>query len=789
MNCLQTVAAAHLRLGRIDGVPVFHRVNLRTQFIGRINGKCLVGCLLASLAISGTGVSGSQVPDKRSITVEDCVRTRRIVPGEVKISLDGKELAYVVKSPDPRTNRNNYILYVRSLGELERRDNGRKLLEADSISGIRWMDTGRLAARVEQIEGTRTRDRLIIVEPSTGAREMIECPKGAQDYSMTPDERIIVFSTVVSDKPQEPGALPVVSADQQLRGYVIPFRRDHKTFGVWIDSEIKVYRRTGKDHFEISKLWFTGPEGLERRSMLPNIDLLNLSPDGKYLLFEYWTDKLPKDWEELPVVRQLRAIGSGARYVFALCEMSSGRIRWAFNSAGGFIQKTAWAADSRSYAVVSPSPFGSTEGNDEERAAAASGNEYFYLYRFGHVFTIDVSTGQVTRVLSRDSGKPGDSIFRYDGPLAWKKSQGDFILRTGVNEFARMNFKDGEWKEAEQFEFAGPGTFGSSFASDGETLVGISESPNTPPDIRLVDIGSRKQTLLTNLNPDYEHIEVGEIQDFRWTNRYGSRSEGELIKPVGYEPGKRYPLVIMGTNFGHEFVTAGAYFAPQSLANAGFVVLLTGGYPIDRKIPPGQYPGEMSEAFNYMAMVESAIDLLSKEGMIDTDRVGIAGFSRSSFLTDFTLSHSTYHFRAASSADGGAYEYAEYTTFLDMAALLGHEAMMGGPPYGETLKNWLDYAAPFSASHIHTPLLMEYTIIDSAKEMFTMLNRQEKPVELYFYPHGHHPLDTPFERVSSLQRNVDWFRFWLQGYERPGAEDPQQYTRWRAFRAMQEAEK
>jgi len=240
---------------------------------------------------------------------------------------------------------------------------------------------------------------------------------------------------------------------------------------------------------------------------------------------------------------------------------------------------------------------------------------------------------------------------------------------------------------------------------------------------------------------------------------------------------------LMGTSGAHEFITDAPYttsFAPQSLADAGFVVLLA-KYPIDDKIPDAEFPGGMTEAYNWMGMVESAIDLLSSEGLIDKDRVGIVGFSRTSWLTDFTLSHSSYHFQAASSADSGIYTYTGYARSLDMGALLAYEDEMGGPPYGETFKNWVAYAAPFNASHIHAPLLMEYTRVEAAYELFTLLNRQGKPVELYFYPNGHHPLDTPFERVSSLQRNVDWFRFWLQGYERPNPEDPEQYVRWRAL--------
>jgi hypothetical protein len=38
---------------------------------------------------------------------------------------------------------------------------------------------------------------------------------------------------------------------------------------------------------------------------------------------------------------------------------------------------------------------------------------------------------------------------------------------------------------------------------------------------------------------------------------------------------------------------------------------------------------------------------------------------------------------------------------------------------------------------------------------------------------------TPQARLASVQRNLDWYRFWPQSYERPNPEDPDQYVRWR----------
>jgi len=108
---------------------------------------------------------------------------------------------------------------------------------------------------------------------------------------------------------------------------------------------------------------------------------------------------------------------------------------------------------------------------------------------------------------------------------------------------------------------------------------------------------------------------------------------------------------------------------------------------------------------------------------------------------------------------------------------------------------WLAGAPAFNADKGRTLLLMEYTkggIAEeplSAYEFHTALVDLKKPVDLSFYPLGNHPLDTPFERGASLQRNVDWFRFWMQGYETASPPcDPDQCKRWEHLRDLRDVD-
>jgi hypothetical protein len=73
-------------------------------------------------------------------------------------------------------------------------------------------------------------------------------------------------------------------------------------------------------------------------------------------------------------------------------------------------------------------------------------------------------------------------------------------------------------------------------------------------------------------------------------------------------------------------------------------------------------------------------------------------------------------------------------------------------------------------------------------ELYSSLYRQHKPVDLIWIPNGQHILQKPAERLASQQMTVDWFRFWLQDYERTNSDDANQYARWRELRRTQEQE-
>jgi hypothetical protein len=65
---------------------------------------------------------------------------------------------------------------------------------------------------------------------------------------------------------------------------------------------------------------------------------------------------------------------------------------------------------------------------------------------------------------------------------------------------------------------------------------------------------------------------------------------------------------------------------------------------------------------------------------------------------------------------------------------------------------------------------------------------RDQRADLYVFPDEPHQKFQPRHKLAAYQRNIDWFRFWLQGYENPAPSKKAQYARWRLMRSSQRKE-
>jgi hypothetical protein len=138
--------------------------------------------------------------------------------------------------------------------------------------------------------------------------------------------------------------------------------------------------------------------------------------------------------------------------------------------------------------------------------------------------------------------------------------------------------------------------------------------------------------------------------------------------------------------------------------------------------------------------------------------------------------------------DGGGYGPAAY-------AMSGHnshendERVLGGPPYGKTLQNWLSFSPPLNADKVMGPKMMGFNNHEAfyGLEMRTALVKARVPVEFWIYPGEGHIFTGPEHRYISMARNLDWFNFWLQDREDADPAKHDQYLRWREMRKQKNA--
>lgn len=318
-------------------------------------------------------------------------------------------------------------------------------------------------------------------------------------------------------------------------------------------------------------------------------------------------------------------------------------------------------------------------------------------------------------------------------------------------------------------------------------MVCASENRTTPSQVALVDIAAGTVRTLVDLNPEFANLELGAIIPLDGVNRYGDRWWAHLVKPLNYEPGKRYPLIVT-TYRTHDFLrgASGDENPIHVYAAHGFAVLSFdfGRRDFDNK--PGDFQRYLSWYESQEASMEMAIQKASEMGVADTTRVGMTGYSRGTEMVAYEITH-TKLFRAVSGADGGNSPYFYYMAPRAIQDRFSRNGM-GGWPEGKSKANWKQLAPEINADRIDVPVLINdpdsHLLADLA--LYTSLRELGKPVELFIYPNELHHVNQPKHRYQIYERNLDWFKFWLKSEESPNPAKDEQYQRWGQLRQLQQ---
>ena len=184
-----------------------------------------------------------------------------------------------------------------------------------------------------------------------------------------------------------------------------------------------------------------------------------------------------------------------------------------------------------------------------------------------------------------------------------------------------------------------------------------------------------------------------------------------------------------------------------------------------------------------LSAVRSVIDLLASKGEIDRTKVGMGGLSFGTEVTLWTVMKSDLLAAASVTSPMMSRNWYLFASMKGDAFLKPMKEFwqLGAPD--ETPERWRLLAPATQLDSIKAPILMqmpeqEYVMaLDYAIPLI-----REHRADLYVFPNEPHQKFQPKHKLAAYERNVDWFRFWLQGYEDPDPAKRAQYAHWQETR-------
>jgi len=292
-------------------------------------------------------------------------------------------------------------------------------------------------------------------------------------------------------------------------------------------------------------------------------------------------------------------------------------------------------------------------------------------------------------------------------------------------------------------------------------------------------------TALLETNTSLREIAQAECKKIEYRSLDGQELKGWVLLPVGYQEGKRYPLVTLvyaGTVFGD--TAPGMARTINMSSSLNYQLLAAHGYAVLFPSMPLKPDGEASDPYLELTKgVLPAVDKVIELGIADPKRLGVMGQSYGGYST-YGLIAQTNRFQAAVSLAGlsdlvslyglldARFRYDEFPheRLTTMSLAETGQVRMGNPPwkdFGRYIRN----SPLFYVDRIETPLMivqgdLDFVAMQQGEQIFTALHRQSKRAEFVRYWGEGHVLESP-----ANIRDV-WPRIygWLDQFLKPTAE-------------------
>lgn len=647
------------------------------------------------------------------VSVDDLMRLRSI--SDVRISPDGKRVAYVVSTPSFETAAHEAVLYVvPSTGGLPLRlTHGTRIFNRPlPAPWLRWSPDGSLLSFVAFVDGT---PQVMAMSPAGGEPWALTSYKeGVTRYEWSPDSKRIAF--VASD--------PTPAREEQQKkdkSYVIHVDRNERLPRVWVQDVA------------------AGAPGA-------------ITPPDQVVVDVHWAP----DGREL-VYSASEAPGFGAQYhttIYAV-PASGGEPRVVVRRAGTN-RAAQYSPDGRWIAFISS---GGYDG-------MISAQDLYVVAADGRTETIrGLTTARECWIGEFAWARDSRSILYI--PNEETNASGEHMFEQPINRV---------WLEGNRIDLVTSGpvvSYSVSLPADGTLIAYRAVESRTMGDIFVMDLAGRQVRKLTEINPELRNLDLGHVEPVHWKSFDGKEIWGLLLTPPGYQQGKRIPLVVYchggpigGFTYGifPQFAHIPGQVDPypsEAMASAGMAIL----FPMPRG-------GSGYGIAGFRAIINrwgeddykdimAGVDVMIARGIADPERLGVMGASYGGFMTDWIVTQ-TDRFKAASTGASVSDLISMY--YLSDAGDFIVEYY--GLPWEDT--EALIYHSPIThVRNVKTPLLIQHgendkrVPVGQAQEFYKGLKTLHKPVEFDIYPRGGHVnFEPPLER-EYMRRNLEWFQRWL----------------------------
>lgn len=314
---------------------------------------------------------------------------------------------------------------------------------------------------------------------------------------------------------------------------------------------------------------------------------------------------------------------------------------------------------------------------------------------------------------------------------------------------------------------------GLSKAKSADTYAYLVQAFDDSPDYFVGDASLTRAKQVSRTNPFQSNFAWGRAELVEYKNARGERLQGVLSYPAGYQPGRKYPMVV----YMYERLSDGlhSYVAPSERAPYNASVFTSRGYFF---FQPDIVFRPRDPGLSVIECVLPAVKAVIAKGQVDPAKVGVVGHSWGGFDASFLATH-TDVFAAAVAGAPITNLVSNYGNFHWSNGIAETDHIETGQqrmevPIYEDLQAYIRNSAVYGVGTMKTPLLISVGDQDGTVfwhqglELYNIARRAGKNVVLVAYAGEDHGLRKKPNQVDYHHRIQEWFDHYLKG--EPAAE-------------------